>query len=113
MWLHVHGCCNGVVHTGVEYPTRHVMFLSRGWKTFARAHNFMEGHVLSFKMVEADMLSIKIYGHSTARLGYCEESSSDAKSSSSSNNKEEDSADEDGDSEPPAIKSEYDGSGSS
>ncbi|KAE8795288.1 L-ascorbate oxidase-like protein [Hordeum vulgare] len=88
------------------------MFLRHGWKTFARAHNFMAGHVLRFKLVEADMLSVKIYELSGARLGCCEESSSDAKSSSSSDNDEADNVHEDGD-ESPAVKSEYDGSGSS
>ncbi|KAE8778811.1 l-ascorbate oxidase-like protein [Hordeum vulgare] len=100
MWLHVHGCCNGAVHADIEYPKPHVMFLRRGWKTFARVHNFMEGHVLRFKLVEADMVPVKIYGHSGAHLGYCEESSTDAESSSSSDIDEEDSAGEDGDNIP-------------
>ncbi|KAE8795286.1 l-ascorbate oxidase-like protein [Hordeum vulgare] len=112
VWLRVHGCHNGVVYADVEYPTPRVMFLRHGWKTFARAHNIMVWHVLRFKLVEADMLSVKIYGLLGARLGCCEESSSDAKSSSSSDSDEEDSAHEDGD-ESPDVKSEYDGSGSS
>ncbi|KAE8770994.1 l-ascorbate oxidase-like protein [Hordeum vulgare] len=78
VWLQVHGCSNGAVYADAEYPTSRGMILRCGWKTFTRAHNFMSGHVLRFKMVEVDMLSVKIYGHSGARLGCCEESSSDA-----------------------------------
>ncbi|KAE8810743.1 l-ascorbate oxidase-like protein [Hordeum vulgare] len=113
MWLRVQGCCNGTVYADVEYPTHCVMFLRRGWKIFVHAHNFMAGHVLRFKLVEADMLSVKIYGDLGSRLGCCEESSSDAESSSSSDSNEEGSANDDGDIKPPAVKSEYDGSGSS
>ncbi|KAE8791554.1 L-ascorbate oxidase-like protein [Hordeum vulgare] len=88
------------------------MLLRHGWNTFARAHNFMAGHVLRFKLVETDMLSIKIYGNSGARLGCCEESLSDAESSSSSDSDEEDSADggsdndndKDNDNESPTVK---------
>ncbi|KAE8768993.1 L-ascorbate oxidase-like protein [Hordeum vulgare] len=100
----MHGCCNGAMYAGIEYPTPHVMFLRCGRKTFACAHNFVEGHVLRFKLVEVDTLSVKIYKHSGALLGYCKESTSDAESSSSSDSDEERSVDEDGDNEPPAVK---------
>ncbi|KAE8767788.1 L-ascorbate oxidase-like protein [Hordeum vulgare] len=89
------------------------MLFRRGWKTFARAHNFMAGHVLCFKLVEAHMLFVKIYGHSGARVGCCKESSSDTESSSSSDSDKEDSVDEDGDNESRAVESEYDDSRSS
>ncbi|KAE8814607.1 l-ascorbate oxidase-like protein [Hordeum vulgare] len=112
VWLQVHGCRNGAVYANAEYPSPRVMILRRGWKTFARAHNFMAGHVLRFQLVDAYMLSVKIYVHSGVRLGCCEESLSDAESSSSSDNDEEDSVDGDGDSESSAVKSEHDGSGS-
>ncbi|KAE8816703.1 L-ascorbate oxidase-like protein [Hordeum vulgare] len=101
------------MYADIKYPVPRVMFLRHGWKTFARAHNFITRHVLRFKLVEADMLSVKIYGHSGARLGCCEESSSDTKSSSSSDSDKEDNADEDGDNEFPAVNSEYNGLGSS
>ena len=84
----------------------YVMFLGHGWKTLACAHNFMSGYVLRIKLVEANMLSIKIYGHSGTRLGCCEESSSDHESSSSSDSDEEDSVGEDGNNEPQAVKLE-------
>ncbi|KAE8798066.1 L-ascorbate oxidase-like protein [Hordeum vulgare] len=83
------------------------MLLRYEWKTFARAHKFMVEHVLHFKLVEAHMLAVKIYGHSGPHLGCCEESSSDAESSSSSDSDKEDSADgdgeSDGDNESPTI----------
>ncbi|KAE8786232.1 l-ascorbate oxidase-like protein [Hordeum vulgare] len=117
VWLHVHGCHHNTVYTDVEYPTPHIMLLRCRWKTFARAHNFMVGHVLRSKLVEVDMLSVKIYGHSGSRLGCCEESSSDTERSSSSYSDEEDNADgvgdNDSDNESPAVNSEHDGSGSS
>ena len=113
LWLRAHGCCNGAARVDVEYLERRVMLLRHGWKTFARAHNLMDGHILCFKMMEADLLSVKIYGRSGARLGCCEDSSSDVESSSSSDSDEEDSVGEDGDSEPHVVKSEYDDLGSS
>ncbi|KAE8811599.1 l-ascorbate oxidase-like protein [Hordeum vulgare] len=117
VWHHVHGCRNGVVYVDANYATLRVMVLRRGWKTFARAHNFMAGHVLRFKMVEVHMLFVKIFGHSGARLGCCEETSSDTESSSSSDSDKEDRAEGggvgDSDSESPAVESEYNGSGSS
>ncbi|KAE8806746.1 l-ascorbate oxidase-like protein [Hordeum vulgare] len=91
LWLRAHGCCNGVVQVDVEYPERRVLLLGRVWKIFARAHNLMDGHVLHFKMMEANLLSLKFYGRSGARLSCCEESSSGNVSPSSSDSDEEDS----------------------
>ncbi|KAE8813618.1 L-ascorbate oxidase-like protein [Hordeum vulgare] len=91
LWLRAHGCCNGAAQVDVEYPERGVMFLERGWKSFARAHNLMDGHVLRFKMMEADLLSVKIYGRSGARLSCCKQSSSRIESPSSRDSGEEDS----------------------
>ncbi|KAE8793028.1 L-ascorbate oxidase-like protein [Hordeum vulgare] len=67
------------------------MLLGRGWKAFARAHGLEDWHVLCFKMVEVDMLSVKFYGRSGMRLGCCEESSSGVECSSSSGCDKEDS----------------------
>ena len=61
--LHMRGCCNGTMWVDVEYPTPHVMLLRRGRKTFVRADSLAEGHVLHFKLMEADLLSIKVFGH--------------------------------------------------
>lgn len=44
--LHMRGCGNGGMRVDVDFPAPHVMYLRRGWKTFARAHGFSEGHVL-------------------------------------------------------------------
>jgi hypothetical protein len=71
------------------------MLLHRGWKTFARAHCLMKGHILRFKLVEADLLSIKVFGRSGIRLGCCAESSTDDESSSSSDSDEEETDGED------------------
>ena len=102
LWLHVRGCCNGVVWVNVEFPAPHVMLLRHGWKTFAHAHSLAEGHILHFKLLEANLLSIKVFRRPGARLGCCVESSLDEESSPSDSD-EEDTNGEDDDVEPPAI----------
>ncbi|KAE8768140.1 L-ascorbate oxidase-like protein [Hordeum vulgare] len=74
--LQVHGCGNSAVPVIVEQPGPWLLFLGRGWKSFARAHNLWDGQVLHFKMMADNLLSVKIYGSLGARLGCCEESSS-------------------------------------
>ncbi|KAE8785818.1 l-ascorbate oxidase-like protein [Hordeum vulgare] len=74
--LRAHDCYNRAVQVDVEYLECCVLLLGNGWKSFARAHNLMDSHVLRLKMMEADLLSVKIYGRSGARLSCCEESSS-------------------------------------
>ncbi|KAE8802130.1 l-ascorbate oxidase-like protein [Hordeum vulgare] len=61
LWLRVYGCGNGAVPVVVEQPGPRLMFLGRGWKSFSRAHNLREGHVLHFKMMVDNLLSVKIY----------------------------------------------------
>ena len=51
----------------VDFPAPHVMYLSRGWKTFSLAHGFPERHVLQFKLMENGLLSVKIFGRSGGR----------------------------------------------
>ena len=46
----------------VDLPAPHVMFFCRSWKTFAWAHNLSEGRVLHFKLMEADLLLVKVFG---------------------------------------------------
>ena len=82
------------------------MLLKRGWKTFACAHHLAEGHILRFKLVETDMISIKVFRRSGAFIGCCMEISSDNESSSSSDSDEENTDGEDGDDEPWVIKHE-------
>lgn len=61
-----------------------------------RIKNLMKGHVLCFKLVESDLLSVKVFGCSGHRLGCCTESSTDDESSSSSDGDEEGTGDGDG-----------------
>ena len=55
----------------------------------------MKGHILCFKLVEADLLSAKVFGCSGIWLGYYMESSSDDEDSSSSESGEEDNGSDD------------------
>ncbi|KAE8797971.1 hypothetical protein D1007_26877 [Hordeum vulgare] len=61
LWLRVHGCGNGVVPVAVEQPGPRLLFLDRGWKSFAHAQNLWDGHILRFKMM-ADNLGLTV-GH--------------------------------------------------
>ena len=79
----------------VEFPAPHVMYLCRGWKTFARVHNLTAGLVLYFKLMEGGLLSVKIFGDLGTRLKCCVESSSDDEDSSSSGSDEEDNDSDD------------------
>ena len=89
------GCCNGDMWVNTRFPVSHVMLLRRGWKTFARTHCLMKGHVLLFKLVESDLFSIKVFGHSGYRLGCCTESSTNKESSSLSDGDGEGTSGED------------------
>ena len=55
------GCGNGSMWVDVDFPAPHVMYLRRGWKTFARAHSLSEGLVLHFKLMENGLLSVKLW----------------------------------------------------
>ena len=101
------GCCNGDMWANTRFPVPHVMLLRRGWKTFARAHCLMKGHVLHFKLVESDLLSMKVFGRSGIGLGCCVESSTDNERSSSSDSDEEDTNGDDD-----SVNGEDDGSDS-
>ncbi|KAE8774282.1 l-ascorbate oxidase-like protein [Hordeum vulgare] len=87
--LRVRGFGNGAVPVTIEHPRPRLLFLDRGWKIFARPHNLSDGHVLRFKMTAGNLLSVKMYGSSRARLGWCEESSSGTDSLSLSGSDEE------------------------
>ena len=89
--LHMRGCGNNGMRVDVDFPTPRIMYLRRGWKTFARAHSLSEGHVLQFKLMENSLLSVKVFGRSGTRLGCCAESSTDNETSSLSDSDEEDS----------------------
>lgn len=91
------GCCNGDMWVNTGFPAPHVMLLCRGWKTATRAHSLMKGHVLCFKLVESDFLSVKVFGRLGHRLGCCAESSTDDENSSSSGDEEGTSGEDNGD----------------
>ena len=99
--LHMRGCGNGGTRVDVDFPAPRVMYLRRGWKTFARIHSLTAGLVLYFKLMEDGLLSVKVFGDLGTRLKCCVESSSDGDSddgsSSSSESDEEDSGADDGD----------------
>ena len=99
--LHMRGCGNGCTQVDVDFPAPRVMYLRRGWKTFARIHSLMAGLVLYFKLMEDGPLSVKVFGDFGTRLKCCVESSSDGDSddgsSSSSESDEKDSGADDGD----------------
>ena len=99
--LHMRGCRNGGTRVDVDFPAPHVMYLYRGWKTFARIHSLTVGLVLYFKLMEGGLLSVKVFGDFGTRLKCCVESSSDGDSddgsSSSSESDEEDNGADDGD----------------
>ena len=88
--LHMRGCRNGGTRVNVDFPAPQVMYLRRGWKTFARIHSLTAGLVLYFKLMENGLLSIKVFGDFGTRLKCCVESSSDDEDSSSSGSDEED-----------------------
>ncbi|KAE8811755.1 l-ascorbate oxidase-like protein [Hordeum vulgare] len=92
LWLRVHGGGNGAVPVVVEQPGPRILFLGRGWKRFVCAHNLWDGHILRFKMMTDNLLSVKIYESSGVRLSCCEESSSGTESPSSRES-DEDGAD--------------------
>ena len=93
--VHMRGCGNGGTWVDVNFPAPHVMYLYRGWKTFAHIHTLTVGLVLYFKLMEGGLLSIKFFGDLGTRLKCCVESSSDDEDSSSSESNEEDSDSDD------------------
>ena len=93
--LHMRGCGNGGTWVDVDFPSPHVMYLRRGWKTFARIHSLTAGLVLYFKLMEGGLLSVKVFGDLGTRLKCCVERSSDDEDSSSSGSDEEDSDSDD------------------
>ena len=85
----MNGCCHGDMWVNTGFPAPQVMLLRRGWKTFARTHCLMDGHVLCFKLAESDLLSVKVSGRSRHRLGCCAESSSSGESDEEDNDNDD------------------------
>ncbi|KAE8807398.1 L-ascorbate oxidase-like protein [Hordeum vulgare] len=98
----------------LEYPKRHSKLLGQGWKAFARAHSLEDGHILRFKLAEANTLSVKFYGRTSVCLGCCKEGSSGAECPSSSDSDEGDNGGSGalGRSGSRGVKLEYDSPGS-
>src|SRR4051812_37650851 len=94
--LRMRGCGISGTRVHVESPAPGVMYLGRGWKTFARIHSLMEGFTLHFKLMECNLLSVKVFGCFGTRARCCMDSSTDSEDSSSSESDEEDSSDDDG-----------------
>ena len=93
--LHMRGCGISGTRVRVAFPAPNVMYLDRGWKTFARIHNLTEGFTLHFKLMEGDLLSVKAFGCFGTRAKCCVDSSSDSEGSSSSESDEEESDSDD------------------
>ena len=66
--LHMRGCGAGGTRVDIDFPAPHVMYLRRGWKTFARIHSLTVGPVLYFKLMEGGLLSVKVFGDPGTRL---------------------------------------------
>ena len=56
---------------------------------FTRIHSLMEGFTLHFKLMEGDLLSVKVFGCFGTRAKCCVDSSSDSEGSSLSESDEE------------------------
>ena len=91
------GCGISGTRVRVAFPSPSVMYLERGWKTFARIHSLTAGFTLHFKLMEGDLLSVKVFGDSGTQARCCMDSSSDSEDSPSSESDEEESdSDDDG-----------------
>ena len=93
--LRMRGC--GISGTRVSFvsPAPGVMYFDRGWKTFARIHSLTAGFTLHFKLMEGDLLAVKVFGDSGTRARCCVDSSSDSEGPSSSESDEEGSDSDD------------------
>ena len=89
------GCGISGTRVRVDFPAPHVMYLRQGWKTFARIHSLMEGFTLHFRLMEGDLLYVKVFGCFRTRAKCCVDSSSDSEGSSSSETDEEGSDSDD------------------
>ena len=95
LWLHMRGCGISGTRVRVDFPAPHVMYLHRGWKTFAHIDLLTEGLTLHFKLMEGGLLSVKVFGLFGTHARCCVESSSDSEDSSSGRSDEEDSGSDD------------------
>ena len=90
------GCGNIGTWVDVDFPAPQVMYLRRGWKTFAHIHSLTAGLVLYFKLMEDGLISVKVFGDLGTHLKCCLESSSDDEDSSLSGSDEDNDSDDEG-----------------
>ena len=69
--LHMRGCGISGTRVCVDFPAPHVMYLHRGWKTFAHIHRLTEGLTLHFKLMEGGLLFVKVFGCFGTRARCC------------------------------------------
>ena len=93
--LRMRGCGISGTRVSVVSPAPGVMYFDRGWKSFARIHSLTAGFTLHFKLMEGDLLSVKVLGDSGIRARCCVDSSSDSEDSPSSESEEEESDSDD------------------
>ena len=94
LWLQADGCCNGPSWVVAEFSTTGSLFLTRGWKLFARSRSLAPRQLLHFKLIGVDTLTVRFFGATGVRLECCAESSSDIDFDSSSDSDDEDGTDE-------------------
>lgn len=68
LWLRADGCSNGPWWVAVDLTPRSAMFLTRGWKSFARSQSLTPRQLLHFKLIDSDTLSVKFFGATGVRL---------------------------------------------
>ncbi|KAE8775625.1 l-ascorbate oxidase-like protein [Hordeum vulgare] len=71
LWLRAYGCFNGPVWVAVDLIPGRAMFLTRGWKSFARSQGIGLGDHLHFHLDGSTILFIKFVGARGIRLACC------------------------------------------
>ena len=62
LWLQPNGSCNRSSWSEVEVTSSGLVYLTRGWQTFARACSLTGRHTLHFKYDGAATLFVRIFG---------------------------------------------------
>jgi hypothetical protein len=95
LWLQVDGCCNGPSWVATEFSTTDSLFLTRGWKSFARSCGLGQGQLLQFRYDGAATLFVKFFGVPGGRMECCAESESSSGTDSTSESESDESDDSD------------------
>nr|XP_020164295.1 B3 domain-containing protein Os03g0212300-like [Aegilops tauschii subsp. strangulata] len=96
LWLQPDGYCNKSSLVAAEFTPSGYVYLTRGWKSFARARGLKEGYTLLFKFDGAATLFVKIFGEAGGRLECCMESDSSSSGHSSGDDSGDDGSDSHG-----------------